>query len=321
MRVRKLDAAKIIPRSWSDSRMNATIPNTHHPAAVDTMLPMAQPDWIAYAERYPEGEHTVVGDLRVLPDLHSPQLGNRRDLLALLPAGYADSQVRYPTLYMHDGQNLFDHATSFAGEWRVDETMAALAAEGLQAIVVGVPNAGEARHLEYNPNGVFDGEPGRGDAYLAFLVETVKPRIDAAFRTRPEREQTGVLGSSLGGWISLYAFFRAPKTFGLAGALSPYLGYGARRNFAFIERAAAPSGRIYLDVGTREAWNMRPIWLLRGFDSWRYLRHVRRTRRLLEAKGYRRGMNLHWVEAPGAIHHEDEWARRLPEALRFLLGP
>jgi hypothetical protein len=95
--------------------------------------------------------HTVVGDLRVLPQVHSPQLGNERDVLVWLPPSYAQGERRYPVIYMHDGQNLFDAHTGYSGEWGVDETLTALAPEGLEAIVVGLPNAGQARSLEYNP--------------------------------------------------------------------------------------------------------------------------------------------------------------------------
>jgi len=94
--------------------------------------------------------HTVSGRVLVRPAVYSPQLQNERHLLVYLPPSYGSGQ-RYPVLYMHDGQNLFDRATSFVGEWRVDETMEQLAAEGLEAIVVGIPNAGNARRDEYSP--------------------------------------------------------------------------------------------------------------------------------------------------------------------------
>src|SRR5437763_9719560 len=125
---------------------------------------------------------TVVGDVRVLRDLASPQLGNARDLYAYLPPSYPRGGRRYPVVYMQDGQNLFDEETSFSGEWRVDETMAALAREGLEAIVVGIENAGDERAAEYAV------ARGRGAGYLSFLVETVKPLVDSDFRTERARE-------------------------------------------------------------------------------------------------------------------------------------
>src|SRR3979409_2219789 len=101
---------------------------------------------------YRGGDHSVVGDVRVLPGVHSPQLGNQRDLLVYLPPGHATSDRRFPVFYMQDGQNLFDRVTAFGGtEWQVDETLEALSREGFEAIVVGLPNAGEARLAEYSP--------------------------------------------------------------------------------------------------------------------------------------------------------------------------
>jgi predicted alpha/beta superfamily hydrolase len=281
--------------------------------------------WLPYRALHP-GASTVVGDLRVLPQVESPELGNRRDLLVHLPPSYTFGERRFPVLYMQDGQNLFDAATSFSGEWRVDETMVGLAAEGREAIVVGVANAGAERLDEYSPwrGGRHGG--GRGDAYVRFLVETVRPLVDAEFRTRREARATGVLGSSLGGLISLYAFFSRPEVFGMAGALSPALRFAGDAMLDFLARRPHVGGRVYLDTGTREGgvggsggsgWLDR--WLAGLTASRPYTRAVRRARRLLEAKGYRAGEDLLHVEEPGGLHHEAAWSRRLPAALRFLL--
>src|SRR5271154_6181178 len=158
---------------------------------------------------------SVTGTLLVWPDFYSPQLDNRRNLLVYLPPSYDHSDRRYPVLYMHDGQNLFDRATSFAGNtWQVGETLDRLANDGIEAMVVGLNHAGEQRTAEYNPFPHF--WQGRGEISLQFLTETVKPLIDQDFRTRSEREATGIMGSSMGGLISLYAFFRASSVFGFA---------------------------------------------------------------------------------------------------------
>ena len=129
--------------------------------------------------------HTVVGDLKVADNIYSPQLHNRRRLFVYLPPSYAvEADRRYPVLYMQDGQNLFDESLSYAGEWQVDETMEALSREGIEAIVVGVPNAGARRIDEYSPfkdRRLHKG--GRGDWYNAFMANTLKPLIDREFRT------------------------------------------------------------------------------------------------------------------------------------------
>jgi predicted alpha/beta superfamily hydrolase len=274
--------------------------------------------WQDYMANKSRRGHTVVGNVQMLKKLPSPQLGNQRDLVVYLPPSYEVSDRRYPVLYMHDGQNLFDRATSYAGEWQVDETMEALSQEGLEAIVVGVPNMGTERMVEYNPYDNPQEGPGRGDAYVAFLVETVKPLVDADFRTRPGPAHTGVMGSSMGGLISLYAGFRHPEVFGLVGAVSPAFGPG-RAIYPFIEEAPARPGRIYMDVGTREGAGLEENVHLVGGFSRVYMALVRRMRDLLLRKGYRPGEDLLYVEERRAFHHESAWARRLPAALRFLL--
>jgi enterochelin esterase-like enzyme len=169
-------------------------------------------------------EHTVTGTVRILREVQSPELENVRDLLAYLPPSYGTGERRYPVIYMHDGQNLFDQATSFGDEWRVDETMQEVAVGGVEAIVIGVPNMGPERCEEYSPFVDPAQGGGCGDEYLDFVVRTVKPLVDADFRTLPEREHTGIVGSSMGGLISLYGFFREPGTFGFAGVMSPRSG-------------------------------------------------------------------------------------------------
>jgi predicted alpha/beta superfamily hydrolase len=252
--------------------------------------------------------HTVVGDLKVFRQLWSPQLLNQRDVLIWLPPGYNEGEARYPVLYMHDGQNLFDAATSFAGEWGVDETLAALHAQGIAAIVVGVPNVGEGRVQEYSPyRDRRVGGGGRGNEYLDFVVHTLKPLVDASFRTQPERQHTALIGSSMGGLISLYGFFRHGDVFGIAGVMSPSLWFARPSAFEFVRRAPFVPGTIYLDVGTSEG----P----------RTLADAREMRALLRRKGYVEGRNLVYVEEVGAGHNEQAWGSRLYRALPQLLAP
>ncbi|MFZ0547460.1 MAG: alpha/beta hydrolase-fold protein [Candidatus Promineifilaceae bacterium] len=249
--------------------------------------------------------------------LHSPQLNNNRDILVYLPPSYKQSNKQYPVLYMHDGQNLFDAVTSFAGEWQVDETMQNLSKEGIEAIVVGIPNAGEKRLDEYSPFSQMKLGGGEGDQYLAFLTETVKPIIDSSFRTYPEREHTAIFGSSMGGYISLYGFFHCPKIFGMAGIMSPSFWFARGALYTYVEDAPYSQGKIYLDVGTREHGDGR--FVMRA-HSRRYYASVRRMQRILVKKGYRLRNDLLYVEEKWAGHEERAWARRLPAALRFLLG-
>jgi predicted alpha/beta superfamily hydrolase len=207
---------------------------------------------------------------------------------------------------MQDGQNLADAHRAFAGTWDLEGALATLASRGIEVIVVGIPNLGEARVREYTPFVDAKLGGGDGDAYLAYLERTIKPLVDRRFRTRPEPEATGVFGSSLGGLISLYAFFRAPYTFGFAGAMSPSVWFANRALLTYVERDGTPPGRLYVDTGTDEGSNT--------------LRDARQLANLLTRKGYDDD-RFRFVEEPGGKHSEADWARRLVPALDFLLRP
>ncbi len=261
---------------------------------------------IDYEEHRGTDKHTVAGTLKVLPGVFSPQLKNWRDILVYLPPSYATGSSHYPVIYMHDGQNLFDATTSFCGEWKVDETLEAMSADGIEAIVVGIPNMGEQRIDEYSPFVDRKGAGGFGDDYCRFIVETVKPRIDMIFRTLPDREHTTIMGSSMGGLISLFAFFHYGHIFGGAGVLSPSLWFAGRAIFDYVRMAPFQPGKIYLDIGTEEGRMA--------------LSDARRMAKLLERKGYRPGKELCYVEMQGHGHCEAAWADRLELPLRYLLG-
>jgi len=248
---------------------------------------------------------------RTLERVWSPQLRNRRTVDIYLPSSYP-SGLRYPVVYMQDGQNLSDPSTAFAGTWDLEATLARLAARELEAIVVGVHNT-DARLSEYSPFPDRRHGGGQADAYLGFLADTLKPRIDRLFRTRPHRDQTGILGSSMGGLVSLYAYFRFPSVFGRAGVMSPALWFGQGAVLDVIQAARPPRGRIYLDIGMQE-----------GAGTLRDARHLGR---LLVRTGFARHRGdrrqgrprLRYVEDPGGRHNEGAWARRLEGALAFLL--
>jgi predicted alpha/beta superfamily hydrolase len=264
-------------------------------------------EWQDYLGEDDGRHHTVVGSIKVLRGLHSPQLDNKRDILVYLPPSYARTSRRYPVLYMHDGQNLFDRATSFGDEWEVDQTLESAADEGLEAIVVGLPNLGPERLNEYSP--WRDGrhkQGGKGNRYIDWIIHTVKPLVDRDFRTRTDREGTGIAGSSMGGLISLYAFFKHPEVFGFTGVMSPALWFAGRSIYPFVQERPFTPGRIYLDVGTSE-----------GSEE---LHDVRRMKDVLTQKGYKTGHDLMFIVEMGGAHNERAWARRLRRELHFLLG-
>ena len=233
--------------------------------------------------------------------------GLDRHLTVYLPPSYDRGERHYPVLYMQDGQNLFDPEESFAGSWRVDLAMDQAAGRGFEGIAVGIPHAGEDRIAEYSPFDDPEGGPGRGREYVTLVAETIKPLMDARFRTIPGRGATCVAGSSMGGLISLYAFLTRPDVFGATAVMSPSLWYAARAIFGVVESAPFQTGRVYLDVGRRE-----------GEET---LADARRLRDLLLAKGYRKGDQLRYVEDRGGGHEEAAWGHRLRAALPFLLAP
>ena len=238
-------------------------------------------------------------------DIWSPQLRNWRGVDVYLPESYDAGRRRYPVVYMQDGQNLSDPAIAFLGNtWRLDQGLPWLAERGIEPIVVGIHNTGTERLAEYSPFADARHGGGGGDRYARFLIDTVKTRIDANYRTKKDRASTVVAGSSMGGLISLYAFFRRPSPFGGVAVISPSVWFGGREILAFVQRSRLTRGRIYLDVGTNEG----P----------RTLRDARTLNRVLRRKGYK-GDSLWYLEAQGHQHREADWAWRLPQALEFLL--
>ena len=270
---------------------------------------------------YERHRHSISGNIKIAQQVYSPQLKNQRDILVYLPPSYDYRQQHYPVLYMHDGYNLFDEATSFTGEWHVDETMEKLAyEEKLEAIVVGIPSMGHERLAEYSPFVDKTHGGGKGDAYLDFMVHTLKPLIDQSFRTLPNKPNTGIMGSSMGGLISLYAFFRHPSVYGFAGVMSPSVWFANRAILGYLEETDYQEGKIYLDAGTREMGGHWPDQTIMRRRSRRYYGRVRRIKRILVKKGYRPTRNLLHVEDVGGGHNEGAWAYRLPQAIRFFLG-
>ena len=238
-------------------------------------------------------------------DVWSPQFRNRRGVDVYLPDSYAEGRRRYPTVYMQDGQNLSDPSIAFGGNtWRLEDGLKWLAQRGVEPIVIGIHNT-EGRLSEYSP--FPDAKHGGGDAdrYMRFLLDTVKPRIDSAYRTRKDRDSTVIAGSSMGGLLGLYAFFRRPSPFGRALVMSPSVWFGGKEILSFVERARTTRGRLYVDSGTAE-----------GADT---LENARALNRVLRRKGYRRD-SLWYLESEGAKHAESDWAWRWPQALEFLLS-
>lgn len=246
--------------------------------------------------------------LRKHPDFHSQFLEHDRALIVYLPPGYESSSRRYPVLYMHDGQNLFDTATAFAGkEWRADETAEDLIAarEVEPLIIVGIYNTGEHRIDEYTPSRDAKLGGGLADCYGRMLIEEIKPFIDGTYKTLQGPANTGLGGSSLGGLLTLYLGMTHPGIFGKLAVLSPSVWWKNRMILKLIARTKRkPQLKIWLDMGTCEG----------GMS----LEDTERLRDLLEAKGWHEGDDLQYSEIEGAMHDESAWAQRVGPMLKYL---
>ncbi len=248
---------------------------------------------------------TAQANVLILSDhFEMPGLNRQRQIRIYLPPGYANSDKRYPVLYMHDAQNLFDAATSYAGEWNVDETLNALSASGrLELIVVGIDNGQEKRMTELNPWNSSRFGDGEGKKYVDFIVRVIKPVIDAGYRTKPDRENTAIMGSSLGGLISHYAVNQYPDVFSKAGIFSPSY-WIADESFQFIEtQRAAPDARLYMLMGGNE-----------GAEA---VTNVQRVAALLVKSGHPAG-NMVLKIVPGGEHNEAFWSKQFEAAIVWL---
>lgn len=262
---------------------------------------------------------TLTGDIRVHHRFHSPQLMNERTIMVYLPPGYDDEpDARYPVLYMHDGNNLFDAKTSATGvEWCVDETAERLIAQGKmrKAIIVGIYNT-PGRMREYSPFKDAEYGGGFGDAYLNFIVDTVKPFVDKTYRTAPDRANTGLAGSSLGGLISAYGVFKRADVFGFGGVVSPALWWADGALFDFVRKAPNPTPlKLWIDIGTEEGEAAGP---LTRFNK--AVRDCRKLVKMLETKGYGRPGDFQYLEVEGGRHHEFDWAARVDRMLLCFFG-
>jgi len=285
---------------------------------------LASSDWSTLARsEAPEGEnvavahpseHTLTGDFRRHPRFRSRFLPSEHTLLVYRPPGYRDDRLRrFPVLYLHDGQNVFD-ASNAGMEWQMDEIAEKLIVSGEiePVIIVGVYNT-EARSDEYTPTSVErrrpDGtvfrEGGKADLYGRLLLEELKPFIERTYRTRPEPRHTGLGGASHGGLVSLHLGLKHPDVFGNLLVVSPSVPWD---DHAILKTVAAlpakTAQRIWVDMGTREGDEM--------------LAGARRLRDALAAKGWKPGVDLHYLEQERGGHDEIAWAARVEGMLRFL---
>jgi predicted alpha/beta superfamily hydrolase len=274
--------------------------------------------------------HPSASQLRRHEQFHSKFLEQDRDVLVWLPPGYGAVQdegssrlvlnsrpeppsgtsvMNYPVLYMHDGQNLFEPETAFnKGEhWRVGETATELIEAGRiePLIIAGIYNTGEMRVDEYTPTEDKKLGGGHADDYGRMIVEELKPLVDRTYRTRTDRDSTGIAGSSLGGLVSLHLGFTRAATFGKVAALSPSVWWGRKAILKTVREARSkPKLKLWVDMGTAEG--------RRGLDDARLLKAA------LVGLGFLDDVDLQYAEYEGATHTEQAWSERVGPMLEWL---
>lgn len=249
--------------------------------------------------------------LRLHRAFHSAYLPTDRDIIVYLPPDYYTNPERsYPVLYLQDGQNLFDPATSFAGRtWEVQENAdAAIEAGEVQPlIVVGIYNTGDRRLAEYTHEPDWHRGGGEADRYGLLMVHELLPFIAQHYRVRTDRDSTGLGGSSLGGLVSLYLGLRHPQHFGKLAVLSPSVWWNHKSILSYLNEHAPQiweRPRIWLDIGDGEGR--------------RTVLDAELLARRLRANGWIDDETLRFERIPGATHDEASWARRVRPMLRFL---
>ncbi len=298
-------AFKFTRGSWDTEevrRNGASRGNRYVKAHQDQTLEIRIANWRDLRHRVEGG---VTGTVRYHEAFPSRYLRRPRTLAVWLPPGYqSHTGARYPVLYAHDGQNLFDPRTAFAGvEWQLDETADRLIRQKrIQPIImVGIYNTPD-RLREY-------ADTPLGRRYMRFIIEEVKPYIDAHYRTLPQREHTAVMGSSMGGLISLYLLWRYPEVFSKAACLSSTLGWRRAAVLRLIEQDPSPPRgfRLYIDHGALG-------------EEGACAADFHRLVEILQRKGFHRGVDVQAIFDRRGDHSERAWARRVWRPLSFLFG-
>lgn len=222
----------------------------------DTTIHVEIENW---ANHFPKKEKrsTASKNVHVVDEsFYIPQLDRHRKVWIYLPGSYGTSKKKYPVLYIHDGQNVFDEATSAYGEWGVDEALDSLGKQYKEIIVVAIDNGADKRFKEYSPYDMEKYGKGEGDQYVDFLAKTLKPYIDKHYHTKKDEKNTFVAGSSMGGLISFYAILKYPKVFGGAGVFSPAFWITPQLKNIDPAKSKKVKGRIYFYAGQQESETM-----------------------------------------------------------------
>ena len=255
-----------------------------------------------FAQKQIKRKHTASKNVSLLDTAFLiPQLNRTRRIWVYLPKDYKTGK-RFPVIYMHDGQNLFDESVAGFGEWGVDEFLDSLPSNK-ESIIIGIDNGGTKRMSEYNPYEFRNFGKGEGDLYVDFLAKTLKPFIDKRFHTIPSRANTFVAGSSMGGLISLYAVLKYPLVFGGAGIFSPAFWTASGIDEDVKKLAPHINGeKLFFYAGGKESNEMIP--------------DMKRIESILRSKSPNSGIKE--ITDPEAQHNEAAWRKYFPQFYYFI---
>ncbi len=264
-----------------------------------------------HIEEWKDFRHTIeggiTGDIKFHREFESKKVKNR-DVLVLLPKSYNTAKdKKYPVLYMHDGQNCFDPKTSYSNiDWQIDERSDSLSAIGeMEEIIIAAINNTDERMQEY-------GNTPKGLEYLDFIIEELKPFIDSNYRTKPDKHNTALMGSSMGGLISYLGIWYHPEVFGKAACLSISLSprlvdhkkfFDLAKEFHYYKRDL----KIYIDTGDE-------------YKDDNYAKAYDKLKNTLLSLSYEEGKDVQFTVFEGHDHSEKSWAKRIHLPLLFLFG-
>ena len=261
-------------------------------------VPKWRQNWLPYRPSQLPQVHLISEEFEI------PQLNKTRKVWALLPHDYNTSEEFYPVLYLQDAQNLFNEKSPF-GNWQIDKKLAVMSDYGIgKIIIIAIEHAEKERVLEYNVGKTLLGK-GQGKQYIRFLTDTLKPFIDKNFRTKPEREFTGIGGSSMGGLVSLFSGLIYPEVYGKLMIFSPSLWVIPKIKFSFLDFFDPLDTKIYLYAGGKESATM--------------VSHIKKfKKRLLKRDTLKEKMEIQLSINEQGKHNETYWSDEFPKAIEWL---
>ncbi|WP_298223333.1 alpha/beta hydrolase-fold protein [Flavobacterium sp.] len=255
-------------------------------------------NWLPFKQNFLPKVHLISEEFEI------PQLNKTRRVWALLPHDYEQSNETYPVLYLQDAQNLFNEKAKY-GNWEIDKKLAVMSEYKIgKIIIIAVEHAEQDRIKEYNVGKTVLGV-GQGKKYIRFITDTLKPFVDKTFRTKTEREQTGIGGSSMGGLVSIFSGLMYPEVYGKLMIFSPSLWVVPKMDFTHIDFSEPSDTKIYLYAG--------------GDESATMIEHVKKfKKRMIENEFVSSKMKIKLSINMQGKHNETYWSDEFPKAIEWL---